>query len=279
MVNAAPLRPGSFHGKPLGQRRLGNRTLVESAYPPGVSIPTHVHSRAFFYLVLDGVCFETFDGSNRTAQPFTLVYHPAGSAHSDKWGVGGGRCFSFEISQRELGRAAAIAPVVDHSIDIGIGDAVWLAARLYSEFRRPDNVSHIAVEELVWGVLAEMAQGRRLPQDQPPPWLVRARELLHDRFTERLLLSDVAESAGVHPMHLCRAFRKYYGHTIGNYIRELRLVSASRKLICSPEPIVEIALDAGYSDQSHFTNSFRRRTGMTPVAFRRSLCRKIPNLP
>jgi AraC family transcriptional regulator len=43
---------------------------------------------------------------------------------------------------------------------------------------------------------------------------------------------------------------------------------AARKLVTSDEPLTGIALAAGFSDQSHFSRTFKRQTGMTPATFR-----------
>jgi AraC family transcriptional regulator len=64
-------------------------------------------------------------------------------------------------------------------------------------------------------------------------------------------------------------FRQEYGCTLGDYLRNLRIGFASRRLATSSAPLAEIALAAGFADQSHFTKAFRRATGMTPVAWRR----------
>jgi AraC family transcriptional regulator len=50
----------------------------------------------------------------------------------------------------------------------------------------------------------------------------------------------------------------------------LRVDYARRKIANSREPLVEIALSAGFADQTHFTRTFKRVTGMTPMEFRRT---------
>jgi AraC family transcriptional regulator len=76
----------------------------------------------------------------------------------------------------------------------------------------------------------------------------------------------------VHPVHLARTFRRYYHCSPGEYVRRLRLESATRELCASDASLIEIALAAGYCDQSHFSKSFKRHTGMSPARFRAS-CR------
>jgi AraC family transcriptional regulator len=81
-------------------------------------------------------------------------------------------------------------------------------------------------------------------------------------------LSAVAGTVGIHPAHLARVFRTQFHCTIGEYVRKLRLDDAARRLGSSEDSIKDIAIDAGFYDQSHFTNAFRRHTGVTPARFR-----------
>jgi len=107
-----------------------------------------------------------------------------------------------------------------------------------------------------------------------PRWLRQVRDLLHDEFTESPSLHDIAQAVGVHPAHLARLFRQRYHCTIGDYLRELRLERARHLLSTSNTPLAEIALSAGYSDQSHFSAALKRSTGLTPSEFRRIFRRR-----
>ena len=69
---------------------------------------------------------------------------------------------------------------------------------------------------------------------------------------------------------MARVFRQHCGVTLGEYVRKLRVDFAARQLISTDEPLTGIAFAAGFSDQSHFTRTFKRQTGMTPDAFRRN---------
>jgi AraC family transcriptional regulator len=100
-------------------------------------------------------------------------------------------------------------------------------------------------------------------------WLRRALDYLHENFRDSPTLNDVAAAAGVHPVHLAREFRRKQGTTVGGYIRKLRIDLACRELASSEQPIVEIAVAAGFCDHSHMTRVFREETGITPTAFRR----------
>src|SRR5262245_46897365 len=92
--------------------------------------------------------------------------------------------------------------------------------------------------------------------------------MLHERCSETISLDDVAKEVDIHPVHLARQFRKFYGCTLGEYLRELRIQSACHKLSTLDMPLVDIALAAGFSHQAHFSRLFKRYTGMTPTEFR-----------
>jgi len=78
-----------------------------------------------------------------------------------------------------------------------------------------------------------------------------------------------AETVDIHPVHLAREFRKFYGCTLGEIIfRGLRIQFACRKLSTSDMPLVEIAWAAGFSHQAHFSRLFKHHIGMTPTEFR-----------
>jgi AraC family transcriptional regulator len=264
------LPPGSFYGNSRRRCHASDLSFVESTYPPEFRTPEHSHARAFFYFVLKGTCTEVYEKRTRSACPATLVYHPAGGSHADHWPGAGGRCFHIEVGQATLQRATEHVGILDHSTDFQSGDMIWLATRLYREFWRRDVASSLAMQGLVLELLAQTARnGDSIKRRRPPHWLPRVRDLLHDRFPERLVLDEIAGAVGVHPVHLCRVFRQAYGCTLGDYLRNLRIGFASRRLATSSVPLAEIALAAGFADQSHFTKAFRRATGMTPVAWRR----------
>src|SRR5262249_52461237 len=98
--------------------------------------------------------------------------------------------------------------------------------------------------------------------------LSRVIAFLDEHFVDSPSLSEVARAAEVHPVHLARTFRRHYRCTVGEYLRQLRVTFACRQLTQGSRPLVEIALAAGFSDQSQFSRTFKRAMGLTPAAFR-----------
>src|SRR5207253_2480823 len=70
-------------------------------------------------------------------------------------------------------------------------------------------------------------------------------------------------------LHLARAFRRYFHVSPSEYISRCRIWRARELLATSRLALADIAIEVGFSDQSHLTNAFRRETAMTPAAYRR----------
>jgi AraC family transcriptional regulator len=102
------------------------------------------------------------------------------------------------------------------------------------------------------------------------PWLSDVEVRLREQFREKApSLEELARAAGVHPVHLARSFRARTGSTVGEFVRRLRINWAMAQLLATDMPLAELSVEAGFSDQSHFTRLFRATLGETPARYRR----------
>jgi transcriptional regulator GlxA family with amidase domain len=126
-------------------------------------------------------------------------------------------------------------------------------------------------ERLYTGALDTIdAIGRRIaPAAGPSPPIARAMALARVRFAGRLTVGALARAAAMGPSRFHERFRQEIGVTPAQYIADLRLDHAAALLRSGRMPIAEIALAAGFSDQSAMTRCLRRRRGVTPAALRR----------
>jgi len=261
------------HGCHLGIRvralELAGFLLAEHSYGPGHRLPNHAHERAYFNLVLTGGYSETFGNARRECKSGSVVFHPAGELHAERMGRQGSRLFSVEAVPSRASASPHLGSCFDDPAEFHGGPLSRLASRLYRELRFPDAYSPLVVEGLVLELTAERGRIKsRVPAHLPPPWLTRAEAALRERFAMPPTLSELAAEVGVHPVHLARTFRVHFGCSVGAHIRQLRVEYASRRLANSEDPIVFIALAAGFVDQSHFVRTFKRLRGLTPGEFR-----------
>jgi AraC family transcriptional regulator len=97
-----------------------------------------------------------------------------------------------------------------------------------------------------------------------------ARDLIRDAGEAPLRVKDVAAEAGVHPIHLARAFRQFFRCSPGEYARQCRMERVRQLLTSERASLAEIALQVGFKDQSQLTHAFKRFMGVTPSAFRQA---------
>ena len=71
------------------------------------------------------------------------------------------------------------------------------------------------------------------------------------------------------PEHLCRVFKKHFNKTPTGFINELKVNYAAKLLTYSDESIVNISMEAGFENLSHFYNCFKEFFSITPAEFRR----------
>ncbi len=265
------LAGGAYYGSVAARRRCGGLSLQEIRHARPARLPEHSHERAFICLVVAGGYTERVGRRTETYTPFSALFHPPAKSHQDEIGRTGARFFSVEIDGRWIDRIREVAPLPESVAEPRGGDLVWLATRLYREFRAFDAWSPLAVEGLVLEALAVAARAPRADERPAPRWLGRATELLRDGAPSELTTARVAAEAGVHPVHFARVFRREHGCTVGEYVRRQRVRHALGLLSDTSLPLAEVALAAGFADQSHLTRVFRQTLGSTPGALRSAL--------
>ncbi len=266
------LSPGEMFGQTLKGRQIAGFKLSERVYPPHFETPKHSHKWSLLCFVIKGTYSETYGAKTRFCGPSTILFHPRGELHAEHFHEKGGHSFIVEIDPKWLDRMGENGAAIDNSTDFPGGVLAGLGGRLYKEFRLMDDFSPLMIEGLMLEIVGEASRTlARSGVSNTPRWLKQAHELLQARFAERLTLDEVARIVQVHPVHLARVFHRHYQCTVGDYIRGLRIGFACHQLQTTDAPLVDIALAAGFCDQSHFTRTFRRQMGLVPSRFREAV--------
>lgn len=189
-----------------------------------------------------------------------------------KWG--GSHCSSRSFSpvvEGEDGSIASLVVAMQDEVAKGCpseplyGESLSVALLSYLE-------SHYAKHRL-----------KVIPQGLPTVKIRRIKEYVLDNLNRELSLGELAALVGLSPQHLCRSFKKAMGVTPYHYVVDARIHEAKEILLGRELSIAEAGLAVGFSSQSHFSDTFRRFTGMSPRQFRSAftpLCRTTePPLP
>ncbi len=261
-----------IRGQVLRTRNIEGATLSESTHGAGSHLATHEHANAYFCLVLSGEYQEVSGRRKYICRPGSLVVHPGGEQHRNRFGGQPVRCFNLELTgpSSSLFQELRLISAVHNG-----GPSVFALTRIYREFRQGDAAAELIIQGAMLELLGECLRkqsGRA--GDTVPDSARQCRDLLCARFQERLSITEIAKCVGVHPVHLCRAFQDCFGRTIGEFVRELRMRWAAEQLAHAERSLAIIAVEAGFCDQSHFNRTFKRFTGMAPGQYRSSVTRR-----
>lgn len=94
---------------------------------------------------------------------------------------------------------------------------------------------------------------------------------VHDHFSESILVEDLAGKAGLSTSHFAHLFKQTIGMSPMQFVMDYRLERAKRRLSEKTTPLLDIALSCGFSDQAHFTRSFKQLHGEIPSSYRQRI--------
>lgn len=252
--------------------RVNGARVSEIQYDSIEFCTMHWHSRPSLGIVLQGEISKEFAKSSILIESNGGFAMPAGILHTDHFGAGT-RIIMIEIDASHplsIERLKVCAPVFDHWIKIDDHRIGAIGRRIASELHQADSATMLAVDSLIGEALSiATRRASQTPGDSVAPhWLLQARDIARRSLNRRVTVAEIATQVGVHPAYLARRFRDEFGVTPGTYARNARLHWAAERLIRTDLAIAEIAIQAGFADQSHFTRAFRRFINQTPAQYR-----------
>src|ERR1700688_3717197 len=165
----------------------------------------------------------------------------------------------------------------------GVRDATisGLGSLLLPALSHPDQANRLFVDHVLLAVGVHIAQtyGGMRPMSRPArgglaPWQERrAREFLRANIKRGVALKEVARECGISVGHFSHAFRRTLGVAPHKWLIEQRVVLSKEKLRDDGLSLSDVAMECGFSDQSHLTRVFRQTVGVSPGAWRRAFKR------
>ena len=223
-------------------------------------IPEHAHPWPVLSIYVSGAYTnQSGRGEARVAYPSAMFY-AAGEAHenvADRYGL---EQIDIEFDPAWLGRSALR---IDHPVRLWAGGAVAPAARALGALWSSGDISEAKLAEATGRFLEFAAQA---PEVRRPRWLPAV--LRHLQTDPSVQAKDLARSLDLNPAWLAQAYRAAMGEGLRQTSARLKVEAASALLRTSDAPAAEIALDAGFCDQSHMIRAFRSVLGRTPSQVR-----------
>lgn len=104
--------------------------------------------------------------------------------------------------------------------------------------------------------------------EQADPLLRRLHLLVEKRPAQQLNVQQLADELAVTARTLARRIKALTGHALADHVRLIKLNQAGERLILTSDSVALISDSLGFGDESSFRRTFKRVTGLTPVAYR-----------
>jgi AraC family transcriptional regulator len=151
-----------------------------------------------------------------------------------------------------------------------------LMDQLYGELKR-GNASPLFVQGIAQAIAIHLARtyavmennARRGSPSLPGYKLQRITEWMAEHIVEDFTLGQLAALAGLSKYHFHRLFKSAMGVSPLRYHTNLRMELARKLLRETKRPVVNVAIEVGYANPSHFARVFRQETGFCPGDYRR----------
>ncbi|HVW94378.1 MAG TPA: helix-turn-helix transcriptional regulator [Mucilaginibacter sp.] len=255
------LREGNFMGEVTAFKAHDGLVSTVSYYPQErpYTEPVHYHETLHLSMVLAGGNLEKRKAKEIDCLPGKVTCYDAGELHHSLQIVPGSRQVNLEITAgfmkaNDLLIGAASIETCDAA------NIRFLMLQVYRESILNDAESALNIASILAGLLSYKAKNEK----GIPHWVPKIKEALYDRWDESLSLTELALIAGLHPANLSGYFPKYFGCTIGQYRRKLKIEKALELVKFSADSLSTIAQRTGFADQSHFTRTCKELTGWSP---------------
>lgn len=148
---------------------------------------------------------------------------------------------------------------------------IAILSKLAFVARERSNLFQVSQKDMVIGILLDcmiILDSQADNEENPPEWLeIACLEIKkHKYYVEGL--EKFVELSGKSQEHLTRCMKKYYQITPTEYLNRIKLEHAAMLLETTEDHILDIMMDCGFNNVSHFNQLFKKNFGLTPSKYR-----------
>lgn len=178
-----------------------------------------------------------------------------------------------ELAAEDAALAALLACPRDHLVLREPHDVYHALKALVLELDNPDRrepMIQILFAELLLRIAALHGEAEAAGEPGAERYVRQVAAFLHEHYDRPLRVADIAASVNLHPVYLQRIFKRQTGRSVMAYLTAFRMEKAKMLLRQTDIPVADIADYVGIGSRQYFHDLFRRHTGVTPAAWRRS---------
>ncbi|UTN05456.1 helix-turn-helix transcriptional regulator [Flavobacterium bizetiae] len=240
--------------------------VVETEYQQKVYEGWHSHHNAHITLFLKGGTAEKRKNSSTHVGPGSLLFYHSDELHLNQDTLFPSKNINIEIEENLLKELQISEAIIEKSIR-NTTLTKFLILKIFKESMIADPFSGDTINML----FAQLSNANTHLEryEKSPFWVKSLNELLNDCWNENPNLQDLAQVLNLNPITISKHFPKYFGCTLGEYMRRIK-IDRSLSLITSNQiNLTEIGFQCGFADQSHFIRTFKNQTGFLPKQFQK----------
>lgn len=258
---------GKYLGSTSNELDFEGNLLAVTRYEDCIDSDWHYHENSFFTFVLNGSCLENRKHSKHEWKPGDVLFYEKGVVHRNCYHQEHSRNFNLELNDKWLEKYdVGLSGDPDNNV-LGPADIKFLFIQLYREFLNQDCASQASLNSILLHIMGH--KSHEITSNKTPPWVSRIREFLHDNWSTNLALKEMSGIIGIHPITISKNFTRYFGCTLGEYMRKIRIEKAISMIRSTNLTLTDIAFTCGFADQSHFIRWFKKFTGTVPLQYRK----------
>lgn len=261
------LKTGKYLGKKNTAINYEGILITDTTYTKSDEFAAHSHENLYIAYVVQGHYIETTGTETKRCLPGSVIFHRVGERHSNRSFAEKNRILNAEIPKEWFDKQDMSYCDIEHNAGENDLRLKIIFSNIYSEYLLNDDVTSLGIESGIMQSFSSVISGREYYSGNVPEWVRKTDEIFHYEDHSKITLKYIAEMTGIHPAHLSRDFHKYFHCTMSEYLRKIKIENAVNLLAGSNTPLAEISYKCGFADQSHFTRTFKKFKGLTPLEY------------
>lgn len=255
------LKTGEFYGTHYQKSAFENLIITDTEYTHN-KVDWHYHENPYFTYLLQGKLFESNKKESYYLKSGSLLFHNWQDAHYNIKPPVFTRGFHIELKQEWFLNFDIQITDFEGSTNLKNPVIKNLMNKLFIETKINDQYSNLSIESILVDIFNTINE-RKKRDPKKPAWTNKLKDLLIEEKAD-YSLNSLSSKLEIHPVHLSREFNRYFGTSLGHYIRLLKLNKAFCLLVKNQLSMTEICYECGFFDQSHFISNFKRVYNKTP---------------
>ena len=240
-------------------------SVVETEYKTKVYEGWHSHNNAHITLFLKGGTSEKRKKSNTVVGPGSLLFYHSDELHLNEDTLFPSKNINIEIEENLLKELQISEAIIENSIR-NTTLTKFLILKIFKESLVADAFSNDTITMLFTQLYSTSHLDRF---EKSPYWVKSLDELLNDSWNTNPSLHDLSQVLNLNPITISKHFPKYFGCTLGEYLRRIKINRSLSLIQSNKNSLTEISLECGFADQSHFIRTFKNQTGFLPKHFQK----------